>query len=97
MREWERVLELPVLGAMDSKRADQALESLLQAVVAEQARCVLLDITGVDLVDTQTIGVDLSSVVTLRNMQDGLRYCMDLLGRRPAGAGPPGMTPRRDG
>ena len=54
MRVWERVLVLPIVGAMDSKRADQALESLLEAVVTEQARCVILDITGVDLVDTQT-------------------------------------------
>ncbi|XXT21345.1 STAS domain-containing protein [Sorangium sp. So ce429] len=44
---------MPLVGAMDTGRAAAVLERLLQGVSTEQARVVLLDITGVSTVDTQ--------------------------------------------
>ncbi|XXY46216.1 STAS domain-containing protein [Sorangium sp. So ce269] len=44
---------MPLVGAMDPGRAAAVLERLLQGVSTEQARVVLLDITGVSNVDTQ--------------------------------------------
>lgn len=49
---WRGILTLPIVGAIDSPRAAKITEGLLQRIVATQARVVLLDITGVPLVDT---------------------------------------------
>ncbi|WP_394833933.1 STAS domain-containing protein [Pendulispora rubella] len=49
---WEGILALPVIGLVDSRRANQMLESLLEAIVRTQARFTILDLTGVDEMDT---------------------------------------------
>jgi len=49
---WEGILALPVIGLVDSGRANQMLESLLEAIVRTQARFTILDLTGVDEMDT---------------------------------------------
>ena len=49
---WDGVLALPVVGIVDSMRASQMTEQLLARIVADQARSVIVDMTGVDLVDT---------------------------------------------
>ncbi len=46
------VLLLPLIGTVDSHRAEQIMETLLMRVVEEQARAVIVDIAGVPLVDT---------------------------------------------
>ena len=46
------VLVLPLVGAMDSQRATRFLETLLEAISARQAEVVLIDISGVPVVDT---------------------------------------------
>lgn len=48
----EGVLALPIVGVVDTRRAAAITESLLQAIVGMQARVAILDLTGVDLVDT---------------------------------------------
>jgi rsbT co-antagonist protein RsbR len=48
----EGVLVLPMVGAVDSYRATQVMESVLERIVAYQADVVILDITGVPVVDT---------------------------------------------
>lgn len=47
------VLLVPLVGAIDAQRATQIVERILEGVSREQAETVLLDITGVPLVDTQ--------------------------------------------
>ncbi|HEU5100781.1 MAG TPA: substrate-binding domain-containing protein [Roseiflexaceae bacterium] len=47
------VLLVPLIGAMSSERARQVIESVLDGVNRYRATTVLLDITGVPLVDTQ--------------------------------------------
>jgi rsbT co-antagonist protein RsbR len=46
------VLVLPLVGRIDSARAQNITETLLEAIAREQADLVLLDITGVSVVDT---------------------------------------------
>ncbi len=106
---WDDVLALPVIGMVDSRRSAEMMETLLQEIVKNRCKYVILDITGVEIVDTRTadhfvkvmksaellgtrcvmtgirpavaqtlveLGVDLSSIRTLRNLQEGLRYCL---------------------
>jgi rsbT co-antagonist protein RsbR len=49
---WENILLLPLVGGMDSRRAGQVMESLLEAIAHAHAEAVILDITGVPVVDT---------------------------------------------
>jgi rsbT co-antagonist protein RsbR len=51
---WDGVLVLPVIGFVDSRRSQQMMERLLEEIVARQARYVIIDVTGVDVMDTQT-------------------------------------------
>jgi rsbT co-antagonist protein RsbR len=53
IRIHEHVLLLPLVGAIDSLRAQQIMESVLTRVVEEQARCLIIDIAGVPVVDTK--------------------------------------------
>jgi anti-anti-sigma factor len=50
------VLVLPLVGALDSQRATLVTERLLEAIQRERAHMVLIDITGVPVVDTQVAG-----------------------------------------
>jgi rsbT co-antagonist protein RsbR len=49
----DNVLIMPLIGTIDSQRAQQVMESLLEGVAQHQADLVILDITGVSVVDTQ--------------------------------------------
>jgi anti-anti-sigma regulatory factor len=46
------VLVLPLIGAIDARRAERILEAELEAIIREQAEVVLVDITGTSVVDT---------------------------------------------
>jgi rsbT co-antagonist protein RsbR len=52
IRVHDRVLLLPLVGTVDSQRAHQIMETVLLAVVEEQAKVLILDIAGVPVVDT---------------------------------------------
>jgi len=49
---WEGVLVLPLVGAIDSERARRMTEGLLTGIKDHQAEHVIIDITGVPVVDT---------------------------------------------
>jgi rsbT co-antagonist protein RsbR len=49
---WESVLLIPLIGVLDSRRAAQVLESMLEAIAANSAEILIVDITGVPVVDT---------------------------------------------
>ncbi|HZF13361.1 MAG TPA: STAS domain-containing protein [Thermoanaerobaculia bacterium] len=51
---WAGVLCLPVVGIVDSQRSAEMTESLLEMVVTKQARTAIVDITGIDVMDTKT-------------------------------------------
>jgi rsbT co-antagonist protein RsbR len=49
----DTVMIMPLVGTVDSGRAQQIMEALLEGVARHQADLVILDITGVRVVDTQ--------------------------------------------
>ena len=51
---WAGVLCLPVVGIVDSQRSAEMTESLLEMVVTKQASTAIVDITGIDVMDTKT-------------------------------------------
>jgi rsbT co-antagonist protein RsbR len=51
---WEDVVTLPIVGTFDTERALEMTERLLQRIVTRSARCVIIDLTGVDVVDSMT-------------------------------------------
>jgi PAS domain S-box-containing protein len=104
---WKDILMLPLVGTVSSDRALKVTESLLNTISTQRAQCVIMDITGVPIVDTrvayyliqtaqacrllgcdvvlvgisseiaQTLvqaNVDLSSIMTLVNLQAGLAW-----------------------
>ena len=49
----EEVMVMPLVGSIDSARAQQITERLLEGVAQSRTRTAILDITGVPVVDTQ--------------------------------------------
>lgn len=49
---WDDVLAAPLVGVIDSERAAVIMQSLLDAIATRRARHVILDLTGVDSVET---------------------------------------------
>jgi anti-anti-sigma regulatory factor len=49
---WEGVLALPLIGKIDSDRAKQIMENLLNEIINTKSSEVVIDITGVPIVDT---------------------------------------------
>lgn len=49
---YDGILVLPLIGAIDTRRANDIMERLLDGVSSYQADCVIIDITGVPMVDT---------------------------------------------
>jgi rsbT co-antagonist protein RsbR len=52
----EGVVVMPIIGMIDSRRAQQIMETLLEGIAAHSADIAILDITGVRVVDTQVAG-----------------------------------------
>jgi len=55
MEIWEGVLMLPLIGEMQSSRAQLIMEDLLGRVASTQARFVVVDLTGVEVIDTRAV------------------------------------------
>ena len=66
IRVYDRVLLLPLVGAVDSHRAQQVMESVLVNVVEAQARCIIIDIAGVPVVDTRVADNLLKTTAAVR-------------------------------
>ena len=49
---WAGVLALPIVGALDTARGQQMTQALLEKIVETGSEIVILDITGVPMVDT---------------------------------------------
>jgi len=62
----EGILILPLIGAIDSERARHIMEDLLEAVRRQRARFVLVDITGVPVVDTMVANHLLQTIQAAR-------------------------------
>ncbi|MFV8755166.1 GAF domain-containing protein [Nannocystaceae bacterium ST9] len=51
---WDGILALPVVGLVDTQRSIELTERLLNRIAESGTRSVIVDLTGVDLVDTMT-------------------------------------------
>jgi rsbT co-antagonist protein RsbR len=113
LRVRDRLLILPIIGGLDSQRARQLTQQLLSAIRESRARVVVIDITGVGMIDltvanhlVQTVqaarlmgaraiitglssevaqtlvdlGVELSMMQTVGDLQGGLEEAERLLG-----------------
>jgi len=122
----DRLLILPIIGALDSARARQLTEQLLAAIRDKRATVVVIDITGVATVDASVanplvqpveasrlmgartiltglsseiaqtlvdLGVDLSMMKTVGDLQGGIEEADRLAGYQGAG----GADSRADG
>lgn len=49
---WDRIVTVPLIGTLDSFRAQTVMENLLSAIVQWEAEVAIIDITGVSTVDT---------------------------------------------
>lgn len=49
---WEGIVVLPVIGIVDSARAQQMMETMLEKIVETTAKVMILDISGVAALDT---------------------------------------------
>jgi rsbT co-antagonist protein RsbR len=63
---WSRVLTVPMVGVIDSSRTAEVMDSLLEAVVRARARFAILDLTGVEAVDTKTAAYLIDLVRAIR-------------------------------
>jgi rsbT co-antagonist protein RsbR len=85
----ERLLILPIIGLLDGERARQLTVQLLSGIRTHRAKVVVIDITGAPDVDEAvanhllvTIGVDLSKMNTIGDLQGGLEEAERILGYR---------------
>src|SRR6478609_8860384 len=78
----ERLLILPIIGILDTQRAQQLTEQLLRGIRTHRAKVVVIDITGVpDIAQTLvTTGVDLSKITTVGDLQGGIEEAERVLG-----------------
>ena len=60
------VLVMPLIGVIDSERAAILTQSLLQAIEQHRARTVLIDVTGVPLIDAQVAAVLLQTAAATK-------------------------------
>lgn len=51
---WEGIVSVPLIGTLDSMRAQQLMEQLLQKIVETGSLVALLDVTGVPAIDSKT-------------------------------------------
>jgi rsbT co-antagonist protein RsbR len=113
----DRLVILPMIGMLDTQRARQLTEHLLQGIRAHRAKVVVIDITGVPDIDSHvanhlvqtveasrlmgasviitglapeiaqtlaTIGVDLSKMNAVGDLQGGIEEAERLLGLSPS-------------
>jgi len=62
----EGIIAMPLIGIIDSERAQQLRMALLDGVAAHRARVAIIDITGVPLVDTMVAGTLLQAAKGIR-------------------------------
>lgn len=50
---WDGVLTLPIIGTLDSSRTMSVMENMLERIEKERAKVVVIDVTGVQAIDSQ--------------------------------------------
>jgi DNA-binding response OmpR family regulator/anti-anti-sigma regulatory factor len=62
----DRILVMPLIGTMDTDRAQQAIEAMLQGASRQAAEFVILDITGIQRVDESVASMLVLAASSLR-------------------------------
>ncbi|MFG1922873.1 STAS domain-containing protein [Cryptosporangium sp. NPDC048952] len=65
---WDGIIAVPLVGTLDSARAQAVMEQLLEALTSSNADYAIIDITGVPAVDTQVAQHLLKTVMAARLM-----------------------------
>ena len=73
------ILLVPLIGALDSRRAQQVITSALEHVRSQHATDLLIDVTGVPIIDTQVA----AALLQLARMVGLLGARTVLVGVRP--------------
>jgi rsbT co-antagonist protein RsbR len=60
------IVAMPLIGVIDEQRAEQMMSVLLEGVSSHRAETVILDITGVQDVDTEVAGVFIRAAQAVR-------------------------------
>ncbi|MCA1635365.1 MAG: STAS domain-containing protein [Acidobacteria bacterium] len=68
IKVWDKILSLPIIGTLDSRRAQMMMEALLQKVVETGSTIAILDITGVRTMDTLVANHLIKTVTAARLM-----------------------------
>src|SRR5689334_15610992 len=68
VKMWDGIVAVPLIGTLDSARAQVVMEKLLQTLVDTGSTYAIIDITGVPAVDTQVAQHILKTVVAARLM-----------------------------
>ena len=68
IKVWDKILTLPIIGTLDSRRAQLMTESLLQKIVDTNSTIAILDITGVKTMDTLVANHLIKTVTAARLM-----------------------------
>ncbi|NQV87662.1 MAG: PAS domain S-box protein [Woeseiaceae bacterium] len=64
---WNGILLLPVIGVIDTHRAQQLIENLLQAIVESESSVAIMDLSGVPVIDT-AVAQHIMKTVSATNM-----------------------------
>ncbi len=68
IKVWDKILTLPIIGTLDSRRAQMMTEALLQRIVESGSTVAILDITGVRTMDTLVANHLIKTVTAARLM-----------------------------
>src|ERR1051325_6236493 len=68
IKVWDKILTLPIIGTLDSRRAQLMMEALLQKIVQSGSTIAILDITGVKTMDTLVANHLIKTVTAARLM-----------------------------
>lgn len=79
MEVWSGILAVPLIGTMDAERFTIVAEKLLPAIIGKRVETVIVDLTGIDAMDADTVHQlgRLRSAVELLGCQciiSGIRY-----------------------
>ena len=82
VRLWDRILMVPLIGVLDTLRARETTERLLEAIARFEATVAILDVTGVPVLDTSVAGHLMKTIAAAQML--GARVVMT--GINPDGA-----------
>jgi PAS domain S-box-containing protein len=66
LQVWEGVVVAPFIGTLDTQRAQQFMERLLDKIVETNSSVALLDVTGVPAIDTRTAQHLIETITSVR-------------------------------